>query len=126
MSTIVDLAGQRCLLVDADGAVVRDASGGRDLIEEALGERATVIAVPVERLDPSFFELRSGLAGEVLQKAVNYRMRFAVIGDISSHVAASGALRDFVVESERGSSIFFVADVAGLEARLAQLQAPAG
>lgn len=123
MSTVVELAGERCLIADANGAAVRDFSGGRDLIGEALSERASVIAVPVERLDASFFQLRSGLAGDVLQKAVNYHMKFAVIGDIAAHVAASDALRDFVVESERGNSIFFVADVAALEARLGQLRA---
>ena len=118
MSELIDVAGVRCLVADADGPLVRDAEGGRALIEEAMGERARLIVVPVARLDASFFALRSGLAGEVLQKMVNYGIRFAVVGDVSQYVAASDALRDFVVECNRGESVYFVDDVAALEQRL--------
>jgi hypothetical protein len=120
---VLDVAGQRCLLADESGPVVRDADGGRILIEEALSERARIIAVPAARLDTSFFQLRSGLAGEVLQKAANYRLKFAVIGDISAHVAASDALRDFVVECNRGDSIFFIPDLQALRESLVALGA---
>jgi hypothetical protein len=112
------LAGERVLVIGDDVPIIRDASGGRDLIEAALNERATVVAVPVERLDASFFELRSGLAGEILQKCVNYHLKIAIVGDVSDYVAASGALRDFVVECERGRDVFFVADLPALDERL--------
>jgi hypothetical protein len=59
-----------------------------------------------------------------LQKAANYRLKFAVLGDVSAHVCASDALRDFVVECNRGRSIFFVADLPALAERLAALNAP--
>jgi hypothetical protein len=65
---IVEIAGQRCVVLDGDGPAVRDASGGRDLVEEGLNNAASVIVVPASRLDASFFQLRSGLAGEVLQR----------------------------------------------------------
>ena len=120
---LLEIAGERCLIADADGATVRDAGGARDLIEEAMNHRASVIAVPVNRLDATFFQLRSGLAGEVLQKAMNYGFKFAVVGDISAHIAASDALRDFVIESNRGREIFFVPDLPALEERLATLGA---
>lgn len=115
---VVEVAGERCVVVAAGGPVVRDASGARDLIEAAMSERATMIVVPVEGLDASFFELRSGLAGEVLQKMVNYHLRIAIVGDVSPYVAASDALRDFVVECDRGRSVYFVADLEELTARL--------
>jgi hypothetical protein len=117
--TVIELGGVRCLIVDAAGPPVRD--GGRDLIEAAMNEDARLIAVPAARLGNEFFQLRTGVAGEILQKAVNYGYRFAVVGDISAHVAASDALRDFVYESNRGHSILFVQDVDALRARLAEL-----
>jgi hypothetical protein len=113
-----DVAGERVLIIDDAFPAVRDARGGRDLIEAALNAGATLIAVPAARLDAEFFRLRSGLAGEILQKAANYRLKFAVIGDIAEHIAASDALRDFVIECNRGREIFFVADVTELEQRL--------
>jgi uncharacterized protein DUF4180 len=118
---LIEVAGERCLIIDREGAVVRDAGGARDLIEEAMNDRASMIVVPVIRLDPAFFQLRSGLAGEVLQTAMNYGYKFAVVGDISAHIAASDALRDFVIESNRGREIFFVPDMQALEERLAAL-----
>ena len=70
-----------------------------------------MVAVPAHRFDDRFFALRTGVAGEIMQKFVNYRMRLAVVGDISAHVAASTALRDLVYESNRGGHIWFVADL---------------
>jgi hypothetical protein len=108
---------ERCLML-GDGPLIASASAGRDLVEEALSERASVVAVPVERLDAAFFALRSGLAGELIQKVLNYRLKFAVVGDISSYVQASDALRDFVIECERGSDIIFASDEEELARRL--------
>jgi Domain of unknown function (DUF4180) len=120
---MVEIEGQRCLVADADDPIVGDAEGARRLIEDAMGHRAAVIVVPVSRLDASFFQLRSGLAGEVLQKASNYGFKFAVVGDISAHVAASDALRDFVIELNRGRDILFATDMDALTERLAALPA---
>ena len=117
-----EIAAERILVFDDTFPIVRDASAGRDLVEAALNESATLVAVPAARLDDEFFRLRSGLAGEILQKMVNYRLKFAILGDVSAHVAASDALRDFVVECNRGGDIFFVDNIADLEQRLTALQ----
>jgi uncharacterized protein DUF4180 len=115
------VAGTPCLMVEAVGPAIRDAAGGRALVEEAMNHGARVVVVPAERLDPEFFRLRSGIAGDVVQKVLNYRLKFVVVGDISAHVAASEALRDFVIECNRGRDIFFLPDVAALEERLREL-----
>ena len=57
------------------------------------------------RLDESFFRLSSKLAGEVLQKFVNYKMRLAIVGDFSHYT--SKPLRDFICESNKGSQVGF-------------------
>jgi hypothetical protein len=119
-----DIEGHRCLIAAADGPVVRDVDAARDLIAEAMSHRASVLVVPATRLDDAFFQLRSGLAGEVLQKAMNYRRKFAVIGDVSPHVAASNAFRDLVVESKCSDSFFFEPDLESLAGRLAALNTP--
>ena len=84
---------------------------------EAGASRMTIV-VPADALDASFYDLRSGFAGEVLQKAANYRIRFAVVGDISRHVATSKTFHDLVVESERANGYCFVPDLEALERRL--------
>ena len=56
----------------------------------------------------------SGLAGEFVQKIVNYQLQLVIVGDISAQVAASDALRDFVREANRGQTIFFVSHLEDL------------
>ncbi|MFD1714300.1 DUF4180 domain-containing protein [Amnibacterium flavum] len=113
-----DYGDLRVVFVDPDGPLISTGGQANDLIGDAWGSEATVIAVPVERLDPAFFELRSGLAGEIAQKVVNYRLRLVVVGDTSVYEARSSALRDWIWESNRGTQVWFVPDRAALAARL--------
>jgi hypothetical protein len=105
---LIEYGHHRLLVLDAEGAVFRRTQDLLDLIPEAFAQKASVLVVPVPRLDPAFFQLRSGLAGEFVQKIINYQLKLIVVGNISAHVAASEALRDFVREANRGHSVFFV------------------
>jgi hypothetical protein len=118
VSEVRELAGVRVLVCEAEGPSVDGERGATDLIGDALGEGADLVAVPVARLAPGFLDLKTRIAGEVLQKFVNYGRRIAIVGDISEAVGASPALRDFVRESNRGRHVWFVADLAELEAKL--------
>ncbi|WP_405095740.1 DUF4180 domain-containing protein [Micromonospora sp. NBC_01412] len=112
-----ELAGVAVLVCDPAGPPVATAQDALDLIGAAfLG--AEVVAVPASRLDEDFFSLGTGFAGEVMQKFVNYRLRLAVLGDISRHLAASSALRALVHESNRAEHVWFLPDLDALEARL--------
>lgn len=73
------------------------------------------------RLSDEFFQLRSGVAGAVLQRFVMYRIRVVVVGDLSHHTEASSTLADFVVESNRGGQVWFLPTMDAVEARLAAL-----
>ena len=101
------------------GSPIASGQDALDLIGEAWAVQAEVVAVPAGRLAPAFFDLRSGLAGEFVQKLVNYRLRLAILGDISAHVGASDALRDFVRESNRGGHVWFLDGPDDLAQRLA-------
>jgi Domain of unknown function (DUF4180) len=114
---VVPIGGVDVLRCAADGPPLDGERAALDLIGAALG-RADAVAVPVARIVPEFFALRSGVAGAVAQKFVNYRLRLVVVGDVSDHVDGSTALRDFVRESNRGGQLWFVADEAELTARL--------
>jgi hypothetical protein len=73
----------------------------------------------MDRLDPGFFQLRSGLAGEMLQKFVIYRMRLAIAGDFVELALQSSALRDLIYEANRGKDEWFVSGLEELQERLA-------
>ncbi|MEU0676466.1 DUF4180 domain-containing protein [Streptomyces sp. NPDC006172] len=116
--TLVTLHDTRVLRCSADGPVLDGESAALDLIGDAYGQDAELVAVPVERLGEAFFRLRSGVAGAVVQKFANYRLRLAVVGDVSRHVADSPALRDFVYEAGQGRQLWFVPDEEALAERL--------
>ncbi len=92
----------------ADHVLLASAADARDLLMKVRGERADVIALHVANIAPAFFDLRTGVAGDVLQKFQNYRCRFAVIGDISAYTSKSESLRALVRESNRGKDVWFV------------------
>lgn len=113
------LAGVPVLVCSGAGPPISGDRDAADLVGEALSAGAAWLALPVARLGDGFLDLSTRLAGEVLQKFVNYGLGVAIVGDVSGAVAHSTALRDFVRESNRGRHIWFVADLAELEARLA-------
>ncbi|MBN8944496.1 MAG: DUF4180 domain-containing protein [Rhizobiales bacterium] len=120
MTQIIERGGEHILLVDIEGPAIGDERQATDLIGEAAWQGATMLAIPAARLGAHFFQLRSGLAGAIAQKAVNYRLKLAVIGDISEHLAASSALRDWVREAGRRNDLWFAPSLDDLVAALAR------
>lgn len=118
MSQVQILKGARILLCDADGPVLSTGRDATDIIGDAYGSDVVAIVLPAARLSDAFFDLSTRLAGEFVQKFVNYGLALAIVGDISAHLAASTALRDFVYESNRGRHLWFVDDLEALAARL--------
>ena len=50
--------------------------------------------------------MKTRLAGEILQKFINYRMKLAIVGDFSMY--SSKSLQEFIYESNKGKAIFFM------------------
>jgi len=118
--SIYNLGGLAVYGHDAAGpilATVRDATG---MIGEARSNDAPMVVVQADRPAAEFFQLRSGMAGEMPQTFVNYGLRLAIAGDISALTENSQALHDFVYECNRGNSEWFLASLAEVEQRFAQ------
>ena len=115
-----DRHGVRTVECAPDGPPLRSDRDVTDLIGHALSGGAELVAISAQRLGAGFFTLRTGVAGQVVQKFVNYRLRLAIVGDISADLERSAALRDYVSESNRGHHVWFVPDLAALDARLAR------
>ena len=106
------------LELDPEGPLLGSDSDASDILGEAFSTEATVVVIPLSRLDPQFLELRSGLAGGFFQKLQNYNTRLVIVGDISAEVAASRSLHDFVTETNRVGNHLFVPDRATMLTRL--------
>ena len=94
-----------------EGVIVATAGDFLTVMFETRRLEADRAAIHAENLHPDFFNLRSGLAGELLQKLVNYHLKLAIVGDISEHLEKSEALKALVRESNRGKDVRFVATI---------------
>lgn len=99
---------------EADGnVIIRSSQDMLDLMASARYEcGCDTILLKKENLDEDFFNLKTGLAGEILQKISNYGFKLAVIGDFSQYESKS--LRDFIYESNKAGRVMFVSDVKEL------------
>jgi hypothetical protein len=73
------------------------------------GARWKKLIVQQSQISPEFFELKTGLAGAILQKISTYGYRLAIIGDFS--IYESESLQAFIRESNRTGQVVFVADL---------------
>lgn len=97
---------ENAALVRGEEIMITDGASAVELLASARYETGcSAVILHKEQLDESFFRLSSGLAGEVLQKFVNYQMRLAIVGDLSQYT--SKPLRDFIYESNQGSHVGF-------------------
>ena len=115
---VYELHGQRILDLPTEGPLLRTGQDANDLIGEAKSAEASLVVVPITRLDPAFFELRTGIAGEMVQKFVTYQVAVAIVGDTSPLESESKSLHDFIRESNQRGSVWFLADKEELRARL--------
>ncbi len=95
-------------IVESETPLITDVSSALDLLASVRYETdCDCMALSKSAVAEEFFRLSSGLAGEVLQKFINYRMKLAIVGDYAHYT--SKPLKDFIYESNRGRDIFFVA-----------------
>lgn len=87
-----------------------------DIMADAGYNGSCGIIVHSSNLSGDFFDLKTGVAGEILQKFSNYRMKLAIIGDFGS--VESRSLRDFIMESNSRGVISFVNSAGEALARL--------
>lgn len=100
--------GLICAEVESDCKVITDAQSAIDLPMSAKYELGTKNLLIAKRLvAEDFFILSTGLAGEILQKLINYGGRIAIYGDYSRYT--SKPLKDFIFESNKGRDVFFTA-----------------
>lgn len=104
-------------IVRSEEMVIVDTQSALDVLMTAKYELGTKnIAIDKKLVHPDFFILSTGMAGEILQKYVNYSGRIAIYGDWSCY--SSKPLHDFIYESNKGRDVFFVGTEEEALARL--------
>ena len=77
-----------------------------DLMGDCGVNNCYSIILNEKNINPDFFRLHTGFAGEILQKFSTYGFKLAIVGDFSKY--ASKNLQDFIRESNKGNRVFFV------------------
>lgn len=94
-------------VVSSDEILITDVQSALDFIATVQYQSdCNRILLQKSSLCEDFFNLRTGVAGEILQKFVNYDVKLAIVGDFS--VYSSKSLRDFIYESNHGKDLFFL------------------
>lgn len=85
-----------------EGVIIECVQDYLDIISDVCTKK---IILNKENICDDFYDLHTGFAGEILQKASNYRLSLGIVGDFSN--LESKSLRDFIYESNENRQIVF-------------------
>ncbi|MEK0315558.1 DUF4180 domain-containing protein [Cohnella sp. 56] len=100
----------RIAIVDSPDVIIHNAQDALDLMASIYYNHNECHKILLEKsnLTEAFFELKTGLAGDILQKYVNYNVKLAIVGDLDAYDSKS--LKDFIYECNKGKQVFFLKD----------------
>ncbi len=94
-----------CKIAVVSGVSIKSVQDALDLMADISYNDCERIVLYKDALPEEFFILKAGLAGEILQKFSNYRMKLAIAGDFGN--VKSKSLKSFIYECNNGKQIFF-------------------
>ncbi len=107
---IAEIISETILLNNAEDAL--------QLMADLYYQDFDKIIIHEKNIVPGFFDLKTGLAGAILQKCSNYRIRLAIVGQFSQYPGQS--IKDFIYESNKGKQVNFLESVALAVERLSK------
>lgn len=102
--------GTKIAEVISEVQIITKARDGIDLMGNLYYQGFIKIVIYEKNITPDFFDLKSGFAGEILQKFSTYRIPLAIVGDFAKYPGKS--LNDFILESNKGRHVSFVSTSA--------------
>ncbi|TPG73141.1 DUF4180 domain-containing protein [Brevibacillus laterosporus] len=92
-------------IISGDSVIINNVNDFLDLMANVRYNGCEKMLVRKENIIDDFFDLKTGLAGDVLQKYTNYNMKIAIVGEFESYNSKS--LNDFIYECNKGKQVFF-------------------
>ncbi len=89
--------------------LIKEIQDGLDLMVNVYYQDIDRMILYEKNIVSEFFDLKTGIAGEILQKFSNYKMKLAIVGDFEKYQSKS--LNDFIFESNKVGQINFVASL---------------
>ena len=117
---IIQSNGIQMAQITGEELLITDTQSALDLMATVLYETQCIrIILDKASVCEDFFILSTCLAGEILQKFINYGVKIAIVGDYSHYT--SKPLHDFIYESNHGKDIFFTATLENAVSHLSQI-----
>lgn len=88
-----------------DEIILKTPEDGLEIFGNLYYQGFDKIILYEKNIIPDFFDLKTKIAGEILQKFAQYGMPLAIVGDFSKFESKS--LNDFIFESNKGKHINF-------------------
>lgn len=92
--------------VVSDKIVIAKIEDGLDLLGNLYYQGFDKIIINEKNITPDFFDLKTGIAGDILQKFSQYKMPLIIVGDFSKYTSKS--LKGFIFESNKGKQVNFL------------------
>lgn len=106
--------------VTSHEVIIIDTQSALDLMATVKYDTdCTRIIIDKESICEDFFQLSTCLAGEILQKYINYGVKVAIVGNYSHYT--SKPLHDFIYECNQGKDVFFVTTLEEAVFRLSKV-----
>jgi len=103
MKTIIHLENDNNIVEIVDDVLILN--NVQNFLDIVANSPSRNIILHKENIIPKFFDLKTKIAGDILQKASNYRIRIGIVGEFES--IKSKSLRDFIYESNKTGEIVF-------------------
>ncbi|NLR81157.1 DUF4180 domain-containing protein [Chitinophaga eiseniae] len=113
---IHEQGSKRIAEIISNNIILHSAEDGLQLMADLYYQDIEKIIMHEKNITPAFFDLKTRLAGEVLQKFSNYKVQLAIVGDFSQYPGQS--MKDFIFESNKGRLVNFLPDVEVAKERL--------
>lgn len=104
------LNGARIAEVISEDIIIQNADDALDIMGNIYYQGFDSIILYQTNITPEFFDLKNRIAGEILQKFSNYRVRLVIIGDFSNYENKS--LKGFIYESNNGKLVNFLPSIS--------------
>lgn len=89
-----------------DEIILSTTEDGLDLLGNLYYQGFDKIIIHEKNITPDFFDLKTKIAGDILQKFTQYQMPLIIVGDFSKFNSKS--LNDFIFESNNGKQVNFI------------------
>lgn len=103
---VINKCDANIAVISSDNIIINNGQDALDLIMSVRYDYSCdKVIINKKNITKDFFELKTGIAGEVMQKHINYEMALAIVGEFEQYNSKS--LKSLIYESNKGNKIIF-------------------